>query len=85
MARLEYLPAPLSEIRLDLAILRADRNIAKHELALNKVICSLHPHKVIVETMKAHSQRVGSMWARVMGIRLFRARNEANSVYSQGS
>jgi hypothetical protein len=75
MARLEYLPAPPSEIRLDLAILRADRNVAKQELALNKVICSLHPHKEIVAAIKVHTPRLGYMWAKSLAIKLFRARN----------
>jgi hypothetical protein len=53
MARNEYLPAPPYEVRLDLAILRADRNEEKKQLALNKVICSLHPHKALVTECRA--------------------------------
>ena len=82
MARLEYLPAPPSEIRLDLAILRADRNVQKQELALNKVICSLHPHKEIVADMKRMSPNVfGHNLRRFLAVKLFRAR-QANSLCS---
>jgi deoxyribose-phosphate aldolase len=79
MARIEYLPAGVKEVRLDLAILRADRNIVKQELAMNKAICSLHPHKIIVETMKLHSPRLGYNLSRFFGIKAFRARNSQGS------
>ena len=74
--RKEYLPAPPREIALDLAILRADRDVHKQEMALNKAVCALHPHKEIVASMKSMSQSVtGPTLRRFLAVKLFRARN----------
>lgn len=75
--RKEYLPAPPAEIRLDLAILRADRDVEKQERALNKAICALHPHKALVSTMRSlaiSNPSMGTTARRFWAIKIFKAR-----------